>query len=279
MERRLRTLPSKFYVYFGVLKVQEDISDREHQKIRSRFLTAIKEFDSKHSSTTRIRAVAEVADDCRIHYHYAMFSDMRVPHHQVKKMWSDACRDRQTVVDHDPPRKGIVASTRYMFKDVKNAWNRTLFIRLFEYGTPRITWQSRDFFTFDGANKEQFWSDCREEWYGGDHGKDQPVISQEWPRNHLPSEVRAPIQQASAACKGGWCPSITMFSCKMYRGPPISDQFTLVLGGDCRSTVIWRYASAGRSCAQSLTGSFRSHNSLTPQQSLAGHWQPLSTTS
>lgn len=158
----LETLPESIHVYFGVLKIEADISGQDHKAIRVRFLKGLADLAEKRNAVIKVYANSEIdpGPTARVHYHYCMTSTVEVVQHAVKTVWDRACPSWPTIVDHDPPRS-IVGASKYMFKDMLEPG----FVRLFRRKTLRVTWgniSGKGRIGFYPVPKEDLWRQFNE---------------------------------------------------------------------------------------------------------------------
>lgn len=149
----LEALPKTVNIYFGVLKVQADITVQDHKAIRVKFLKGLAALAESRHATIKVYVNSEL-DEHRCHYHYVMTSATDVVQHAVKAVWDESCPGWPTIVHHEPPRS-ITGAAKYLFKDMK----RPGFIRLFRRKTLRVTWGNIRFFPMP---KDHYWRQFNE---------------------------------------------------------------------------------------------------------------------
>jgi hypothetical protein len=155
----LESLPESTLIYFGVLKVEADISGQDHKAIRVRFLKGIADLAESRDAAIKVYVVSEIdpGPTARVHYHYAMTSTTEVVQHAIKGVWDRACSGWATIVHHEPPRS-IAAASKYAFKDMR----RPGFIRLFRRKSLRITWGNIGRSGFFPMPKDHYWRQFNE---------------------------------------------------------------------------------------------------------------------
>jgi hypothetical protein len=184
LTRFLLELDQDNVLYFGVLKIVGPTSWSQHRSYRSAFLKLLKPLN------VRIYLTAEIGCDRTTHYHYTLVSKTSISKEVVRTAWQDACgAGRQVIVNHEEPCHGMIAAVKYQFADLKNPG----FVRLFEKGSPPITWGTRGFFGLSGS-KKRLWKSCLEDWYPCsnrnfftqeiyEHEEQQPSSASQWDCN------------------------------------------------------------------------------------------------
>lgn len=152
----LEVISDNVNIYFGVLKVEADITVQDHKVIRQRFLKGLATLAESRNANIKVYVTSEL-DEHRCHYHYAMTSTTPVVQHAIKTIWDEACACWPTIVDHDPPRS-IVGASKYMFKDMLKPG----FIRIFRRKTLRITWGNIGRSGFFPMPKDHYWRQFNE---------------------------------------------------------------------------------------------------------------------
>lgn len=155
----LEGVAESLHIYFGVLKVEADITAQDHKAIRVRFLKGLADLAESRNAVIKVYATSEIdpGPTARVHYHYAMTSTTEVVQHAIKGVWDRACSGWATIVHHEPPRS-IAAASKYAFKDMQ----RPGFIRLFRRKTMRVTWGNIGRSGFFPVPKETLWRQFNE---------------------------------------------------------------------------------------------------------------------
>jgi len=148
----LESLPEDRHIYFGELKVQDNITADDHKAIRRAFLRGIATLAENRQATIKIYVNSEIDDLLRCHYHYAMTSTIEVLKYTVKSTWDKASAGWPTIVHHEPPRS-IRARAKYMFKDMLSPGH----VRLFRKKTLRLTWGNIGRSGFYPQEKQHYW--------------------------------------------------------------------------------------------------------------------------
>ena len=152
MATYLESLPESTFIYFGELKVQADISLKDHKTIRRAFLRRTTAHAKSRKASIKMYVNSELDGHNRCHYHYVMTSTVEVVQHAVKTLWNEACAGWPTVVSHSKPRS-IIARAKYQFADLLDPGD----VRLFRKKTLRTTWGHTGRSGFFPESKETYW--------------------------------------------------------------------------------------------------------------------------
>jgi len=143
--QQLLQVNSSHFIYFGNLQFQHQLLPLAHKNLRKELLAGLRKRQVDFGEAIAFRAVGEVGNNERLHYHYCIYADHAVKHRTMKTIFSDASPCAVTL-SHDPPKKGIIAASKYMFKDIVSVRRKQRFIRLFLKYAPPITWGTSGFY-------------------------------------------------------------------------------------------------------------------------------------
>jgi hypothetical protein len=150
----LESLPDSTHIYFGVLKIEADISVQDHKAIRQRFLKGLATLAAGRNAVMKVYVVGEIdpGPTARVHYHYCMTSTTSVVQHGIKTIWDESCPGWATIVHHEQARS-ITGASKYMFNDLKKPG----FVRLFKRKSLRVSWGNIGRIGFWPMPKDYYW--------------------------------------------------------------------------------------------------------------------------